>query len=122
MKNLLALVLVLVLMVLSAIVGFYNAWLFMDMWKWFIVPIGAPELSFWAIYGLTLVIAWPLVATATKVQNIENILEEQKNGIKNELDSALHTLSRGFGTLIGGAIGYSVIWFVGKLVFTYGLN
>ncbi len=48
-------------MTFSIVVGIYNAWLFKDLWNWFVSPsFGLPEIGTAMAYGLLIVAAWPL--------------------------------------------------------------
>lgn len=48
--------------VFSIIAAIYNAWLFKDLWNWFVSPAtGAPSISTAIAYGLLMVAAWPLI-------------------------------------------------------------
>ncbi len=48
-------------MTFSIVVGIYNAWLFKDLWNWFVSPsFGVGEIGTAMAYGLLIVAAWPL--------------------------------------------------------------
>jgi hypothetical protein len=36
--------------------SFYDAWVVLMLWSWFIVPLGAVRIHYWHAYGLDLVI------------------------------------------------------------------
>lgn len=36
--------------------GILRAWIIQTIYTWFLVPIGAPHLNLWRVYGLTLLI------------------------------------------------------------------
>lgn len=45
----------------AIVLGIYNAWLFKDLWNWFVSPsFGVQEIGTAMAYGLLIVVAWPL--------------------------------------------------------------
>lgn len=48
-------------MAFAIVVGIYNAWLFKDLWNWFVSPsFGVQEIGTAMACGLLIVAAWPL--------------------------------------------------------------
>ncbi len=48
-------------MTFSIFAGIYNAWLFKDLWNWFVAPtFGMGNIGTAMAYGLLIVAAWPL--------------------------------------------------------------
>lgn len=44
----------------------FNAWAVGTMYAWFVLPLGAPELSFWHVFGLLLLIGLLRQGNGTK--------------------------------------------------------
>lgn len=45
----------------AIVLGIYNAWLFKDLWNWFVSPsFGVQEIGTAMAYGLLMAFAWPL--------------------------------------------------------------
>ena len=57
-------------LVLSFILLFLAPYVFMLMWKWFIVRLGVPNIGYWHAFGLTLLVNFLTYKTTdTKVTN-----------------------------------------------------
>ena len=53
-----------VLMPLVMLVGLYHAFAILKLYSWFLVPLGAPIIKFWNMYGIMLLIN---IFTAPKI-------------------------------------------------------
>ena len=84
----------------------YNTWLFTDMWKWFIMPLGAPALSFWATYGLLITVSWPFYGIA-----LNNELYHQ-----TEDATVFDAFKSGLTKLIYLMIMYTFLWLIGAVI------
>lgn len=75
-------ILMLILNILLAIAtGFLDAVVFKFMWGWFIVPLGAPLISFWHSYGILMMISLTHIWKPNMLKN------NNKNINKGEDDS-----------------------------------
>jgi len=82
----------------SIVVGIYNAWLFKDLWNWFVSPsLGVAEIGTAMAYGLLTVAAWPL----THVLFFANQLYDKQ-------DDALGVIGRGFVI----SFAHTFIWII----------
>jgi hypothetical protein len=90
-----------IVILIGCVLELYNAWLFMDLWQWFVVPLGLPSLTIWGAYGLMLVLSWPLVNLQKMTSSDENITEIVSNSI---------------GNMVGFAAVHTVMFFIGKIV------
>lgn len=92
-----------IIMVVGFILGIYNAWLFIDLWKWFVVPLGLPSLTLWAAYGLMLVLQWPLMSL-----HVRSELASEKE----PSDAAATAISRGILLSAAHTVSFWVGWFI----------
>ena len=113
-KFLAGLVVTLIVMALGLLLGVYNAWLFVDMWQWFVVPLGMKPLTLWMAYGLLMVVAWPLAGTMSRVQQTYD--KVTSDGTKR---SYLESLGNAFAWVIAISFGYTVTFWFGKLIHLY---
>ena len=85
---------------LSLPFSLYNSWLFTDMWKWFIVPFGAMELSVAHAWGLSLTICWFLVAL---------VKSEESSDISEVVPKLI-------ATLINNSLVVTLFYFTGRII------
>lgn len=113
----------------ALLVGLYTTLVLESLWNWFAVPsLHAPELSYWAVYGLQLMIGLLSQGSALseieqKTQELlltvldfcipEDRMEEARQAIEHQEQSAWVTagfsiLHRVAGNTLTLAIGFSV--------------
>lgn len=102
-KGLLALAAV----ILSSIVfGLYNAWLFSNMWEWYVTPLGLPKLNVLGAYGFVMLISMLKLNMAVKLEQLT----------KQEEASPLQQVSRLIVESIGITVGLTIITVAGYIV------
>ena len=87
-----AIVIWLVMLVLTA---FVQGVVLMNLWNWFVAPLGVMQIGYWMAFGLALTIR---VFINTNSRNSD----DQESGVWSNF----------FGTIIG----YLIIWGVGALI------
>lgn len=81
----------------------YNAWLFKDVWGWFVVPaFGVAEIGLALSFGLLMTIAWPLAHLHLFGQWLYDRGDEKKVG----------PVGRGFTI----SLAHSLVWVIGYVV------
>lgn len=112
------LVMLLGVIALSAI---YQTWLFMDLWKWFVVPLGVPEVPFWGLYGLLIVAGWPLAGLYLKIDDVKKkVVSTTKQTVTANPAKAIgEAFGESIGTIFGVLVGYTFVWGIAKFVVTF---
>ncbi len=95
----------LIVFIIGLVFGVYEAWLFMDLWEWFVVPLGVPALNLWQTFGLLMVIGWRFMGVHASVLNVN----------KKEEDVA-EFFGDGIGMAFGMAVIYTIMWAIGLFV------
>ncbi len=114
-KFIAGLVVTLIVMAVGLLLGVYNAWLFVDIWQWFVDSLSEMKqlnLSMASIFSM--VVAWPLAGTMTRVQQTYDRVTS--DGMKR---SYLESLGNAFAWVIAISIGHTVTFWFGKLIHLY---
>lgn len=89
---------------MALVLGVYNAWLFKDVWNWFISPaIGVGAIGTAMAYGLLMAFAWPLTHILFFTQSAYDEGAEDKK---------LGTVARGLVI----CFAHSVVWLIGYII------
>jgi len=87
------------LLILSIPVALYNAFMFTFMWRWFIIPLGAPTIGVIHAWGLFLTLSFFTMSFARKkYTNSDNPSIESFIRLLGSL--AVTTLLTGFGFMV----------------------
>ncbi|QDJ96294.1 hypothetical protein Xoosp13_107 [Xanthomonas phage Xoo-sp13] len=96
-----------VILAIGIPVGLYNAWLFIDLWKWFVVPLSPeniPVLTVWWAYGLLYVIGWSHMTTLVSLPG--NVSDEDIG----------ECFANKIATILAIAVVYTLMWVVAKFI------
>lgn len=99
-----------ILFIMGVVIGLflivYSANVFLDLWGWFALPLGAPALvNKWHGVGLIVIAGYPFTSLMTGIQDIKDILREdtekptflQRFYVKLATSAVLVTLTWGLG-------------------------
>lgn len=75
-----------------------NGFVWWMLWRWFVVPLGAPSIAYWHAFGLSLFTAW------MRIYSSDGNTEELKRGWERS------------AVLAGKAIGMGLVLFIAWLV------
>ena len=89
---------------MALVLGIYNAWLFKDVWNWFISPaIGVGTIGTAMAYGLLMAFAWPLTHLHLFTQSVYDDGDKAKR---------LGTVARG----VVGCFAHTIAWLLAYVV------
>lgn len=95
-KNLLAVlgipVFILLLIIAFVPLGIFNAWAVQKMYIWFLLPLGAPALNLWHVFGISILIRHFTNTTSDKDKTGKEVL----GGIAKSVISTLFMLLLGW--------------------------
>jgi hypothetical protein len=85
--------------------------IYMDLWGWFVVPLGVPHVAYWHMFGLTIL---PNVF-------LTNSLKTVKSSQPTDREDSVATYKWLKKFTWSLALGYFGAWGLGYLIFTYGM-
>jgi len=105
--------LVLVAFAVSIPGSIYTAWLQSYWWLWFAVPLGAPVINLWHIFGLRLMISHPNMGIFNSLSRVEKKLGTSG---KNPAQVASQSLGNSVGLALVLTIIQPIAWLFAQFV------
>ena len=94
-------------LVMSLVFGLYDAWLFVDLWKWFIVPVVNVNLmNVPQAFGFLIVIGWFTTPVMSKVLDIAEATSDSSESFER--------ISASFNHYVICSGAFTFAWLVSK--------